>query len=74
MFEADSIKQRLTNTQTVCSKEIGLLVELLLNLVLCAFLMCLNIVLNIPVLPHSFIQVFCLFYYLTFHTACYNLM
>jgi len=60
MFEADSIKQRLTNTQTVCSKEIGLLVELSLNLILCAFLMCLNIVLNIPVLPHSFIQVFSL--------------
>lgn len=58
MFEADSVKQWLTNTQSVCSKEIGLLVELSISLVLCAFLMCLNIVLNIPVLPRSFIQVF----------------
>jgi len=74
MFETDLIKQWLTNTQTVHSKEIGLLVELSVNLVFCAFLICLKIVLNIPVLPHSFIQGFCLFYYLTFQTACHHLM
>lgn len=57
-------------TLSLYSKEIGLLAKLSMNLVLCVFLICVNTLLNIPALPHSFIQVFCLLYYLMFQTAC----